>query len=67
MKRLRIRDFSSILKVVIPFFDKNIFYSRKKLDYIDWITIAFMMEKKEHLTQWGLKTIMEIEQKMNRG
>lgn len=48
VKRIRIRDFKTILNVVIPFYDVNNFYSRKKLDYTDWRTVAFMMEKKLH-------------------
>jgi len=67
VKRLRIRDFQTIINVVIPFYDANMFYSRKKHDYTDWRTVAFMMQKKQHLTAEGLVKIMEIEQLMNRG
>ncbi len=63
VKRIRIRYLKTILNVVIPLYDANNFYSRKILDYTDWRTVAFMMEKKLHLTAEGLAKIMKLNNK----
>lgn len=58
-------EFSSIINIIIPFFDKYTIQGVKLNDYFDFREIAFLMQDKVHLTNEGLNRIKAIKSKMN--
>jgi hypothetical protein len=64
---LQVINLLDILKIIIPFFESNPIRGVKSLDFADFCTVAQMIESKEHLTQEGFNTILDIKAGMNRG
>ena len=59
---------TSIEERIIPFFEKFGFLSAtKKTNFSIFRQIALMMAKGEHLTQEGMKTIIELRERLNVG
>jgi hypothetical protein len=63
---IKVENEEFILKVLIPFFDKLTFYSKKALDYQDFRTIARIKEKGLHHTDEGKALITKISSQMNQ-
>ena len=64
---LIVYNFSDIINIIIPFFDKNPLLGTKSLDYQDWSKIANLMKDGSHLTIEGLNQIKNIKSGMNTG
>jgi len=64
---LIVYNFSDIINIIIPFFDKNPLLGTKSLDYQDWSKIANLMKYGSHLTIEGLNQIKNIKSGMNTG
>ena len=63
-----VNNFNSIWEKVIPFFKKYSFLSaKKKRDFSKFCMIAEIIKKGEHLTEEGIKKILEIRGDMNDG
>lgn len=62
---IQIVNFTDIFNIIIPFFEKYPIEGSKKLDFEDFKFIANMLNNKEHLTEEGLKKILEIKKGMN--
>lgn len=62
---IQIVNFSDIVNVIIPFFDKYELQGQKKLDYKDFKKVADMMIRKEHLNEEGYNRILQIKEGMN--
>ena len=62
---LTISKLNYILNVFIPFLDSLTFISKKRLDYIDWKTVAFLRKEKKHFTEEGKVLIQNISNRMN--
>lgn len=58
-------NFLDITDKIIPFFDKYQILGIKKLDYLDWIKIANLIQQGKNKTIEGMKEIKEIEKGMN--
>lgn len=58
---------SDIVNKIIPLFKKYKIIGKKNLDFKDFVRVAEMMEKKEHLTLEGLEKIRKIKAGMNTG
>jgi hypothetical protein len=52
---ISIYKISDIIKVIIPYFEKNPLLGVKQLDFLDWCTIAKLIFNKQHITPEGLK------------
>lgn len=65
--RLDITRLSDILVVIKPLFNKYPLLGSKRLDYVSFIEVVDMMERKEHLAQEGLDRIRLIKAGMNTG
>lgn len=63
---IRVENEEFILKVLIPFFDKLTFYSKKTMDYQDLRAIAIIKEKGLHHTEEGKALITKILSQMNQ-
>ena len=64
---LTVSKFSEIRDKIIPFFDQFPLHGAKRLDYLDFLKIANLMEGKLHLTEEGLDQIRKIKDGMNTG
>lgn len=64
---LVIGNFSDIIQIIIPFFNKYPILGIKILDYQDWRKIANIINSGCHLTNEGFEEIRQIESGMNRG
>lgn len=66
---LTLTKFSDIIKIIIPFFEKNPLLGIKKLDFLDWCKIAKIINDGSHLTLEGLNIIKnkKIKSGMNTG
>ena len=62
-----VREFSAINYILIPIFQEFPLQSKKFLDYLDFLTVAEMIHKKEHLTGTGIHKILNIKKLMNTG
>ena len=63
-----VNNLNAIRENVIPFFRKYRFLSaKKKRDFSKFCQIAALMEQQAHLTQEGIKRILEIRREMNDG
>lgn len=63
---LRVNTISQMVKI-IHHFDKYPLISQKHADYLLWREVIMMMQKKEHLTQKGLLTIVSLRASLNLG
>lgn len=63
-----VNDFNAIWEKVIPFFREYGFLSsKKKKDFSKFCQIAEIIKKQEHLTEDGIKKIVELRRDMNDG
>jgi len=63
-----VNNFNSIWEKVIPFFKRyNFLSAKKKRDFSKFCMIAEIIKKGEHLTEEGIKKILEIREDMNDG
>ena len=62
----RIRSIDSLIKVIIPFFEKNKLLTRKNLDFISFRKVILIMKNGDHLNSEGLEQIWRIKNRMNR-
>ena len=65
--QLQISNFTDIINVIIPFFNKYPILGVKHLDYEDWCKIANLVISGSHLTVEGFKEIVQLESGMNKG
>ena len=63
---LRVNTISQMIKV-IEHFDKYPLITQKQADYLIWREIIMMMQRKEHITQEGLLTIISLRASLNLG
>lgn len=63
----RVDKLKDILDIIIPHFNKYSLVSQKLADYILFKEIVSLMEKKEHLTLSGIKTILSYKSSLNLG
>ena len=59
--------FNDIFDKILPFFDKNLLWGIKRLDYLDFRKVALIMKNKAHLTEKGISDIYQIKSNMNKG
>ena len=63
-----VNNFNAIWENIIPFFKKYKFLSaKKKRDFSKFCKIARLMKNGEHLTEKGVREILEIRRDMNDG
>ena len=62
---LTIRNFNYIIEYLIPFFSNLTFFSKKGLDFLDWVLVAKIKLAKLHLTQEGKELILAICNRIN--
>jgi len=63
-----VNNFNAIWEKVIPFFKKYRFLSaKKKRDFSIFCRVAKMIKKGEHLTEEGIRKIVELREQMNCG
>jgi hypothetical protein len=63
----QVRDFSSIINVIIPHFDKYPLLTRKHNDFIMFKAIVEIVQNKEHLCNKGLLRIVSLKGSLNKG
>lgn len=63
----RVRSFSDIEKIIIPFFFKYRLQGVKSKDFADFCKAVEIMKVKGHLTSEGLNEIRKLKSGMNRG
>jgi len=52
---------------IIPHFEKYPLITKKHADYLLFREVVLMISRKEHLTDIGIQTIINIRATMNRG
>ena len=63
---LRVNTISQ-MAMLIDHFDKYPLVTQKRADYLLWREVINMMQRKEHITQEGLLTILSLKASMNLG
>jgi len=63
---LRIRKLDHLKNIVIPFFESYPLQTQKKYDFLSFRKVVLLIDKKEHLTEKGIKKIFSAVKKMNR-
>jgi hypothetical protein len=59
-----VSNLKDINKIIIPFFDKYPLQGTKFLDFLGWCEAAQIIQKKEHLTEPGLKNLYLLKEKV---
>lgn len=59
--------FSDIYNIIIPFFNQYPIRGVKHKDFLDWVKVAEIFNKGEHLTKKGADKIISIKAGMNTG
>jgi len=59
--------FNDTFDKILPFFESNLLLGSKRLDYLDFQSVANMMKEKAHLTEKGINKIFQIKSGMNTG
>ncbi len=63
-----VNNLNAILETVIPFFKKYRFLSaKKKRDFSKFCQLATLLRSQTHLTELGIRQILEIRREMNDG
>nr|QGX86683.1 putative LAGLIDADG homing endonuclease [Chloroidium sp. UTEX 3077] len=62
----RVRGHESLIKKIVPFFDRYICRTEKQQNCLLFREVIYIMERKEHLTQKGVDRITIIKQEINR-
>jgi hypothetical protein len=62
----RVRGHEHLSKNIVPFFEKHLLKSRKRVDFIKFREIVNLMSRGEHLTREGVEKIRTIADEMNR-
>jgi hypothetical protein len=62
----RVRGQKNLCERIIPFFEKHKLKTKKRIDFEKFRDVVLMMERGDHLTEEGVKTIRKIQETMNR-
>lgn len=62
-----VSSLKDIIDVIIPHFDTFPLLTQKSADYLLFKKVVYLMERKEHLTNEGLRNIVSIRAVMNNG
>jgi hypothetical protein len=63
-----VNNFNAIEENVIPFFKKfNFLSAKKKRDFSKFQQIAYLIKENHHLTEDGIKQVLDIRKEMNDG
>lgn len=62
----RVRGHEHLAKNIIPFFEKHLLKTRKRVDFIKFREVVNLMNRGEHLTSEGVEKIRKIANEMNR-
>lgn len=62
-----VTKFNDINSIIIPFFNKYPILGSKLRDFLDFVKVAELIKKKDHLTTDGLEKIKQIKLSMNKG
>jgi hypothetical protein len=65
-KKYQISALTDILNIIIPHFDKYPCLTSKFINFKDWKKIALIMSEKGHLTEKGMKNILNLKSNMNK-
>jgi len=62
----RVRGHEHLSKNIVPFFEKHLLKTRKRVDFIKFREIVILMSRGEHLSSEGVERIRAIAEQMNR-
>jgi hypothetical protein len=62
----RVRGHEHLSKNIVPFFEKHLLKTRKRVDFIKFREIVILMSRGVHLTSEGVDKIRAIAEQMNR-
>jgi LAGLIDADG endonuclease len=62
----RVRGHEHLSKNIVPFFEKHLLKTRKRVDFIKFREIVTLMSRGEHLSSGGVDKIRAITEQMNR-
>ncbi len=62
----RVRGHEHLSKNIVPFFEKHLLKTRKRVDFIKFREIVSLMSRGEHLNSEGVEKIRAIAEQMNR-
>jgi len=62
----RVRGHEHLSKNIVPFFEKHLLKTRKRVDFIKFREIVNLMSRGEHLSSEGVDKIRAIAEQMNR-
>lgn len=62
----QITNFTDIINIIIPFFERYSIQGLKSLDFVDFKLVANMILDKKHLNPEGLDKILQIKAGMNK-
>ena len=61
----RVRDQGHLREIILPFFEKHLLKTKKRMNFLKFRDVLKMMERGEHLTDQGLEQIRVMKSQMN--
>ncbi len=62
----RVRGLNHLREVILPFFEKHVLKTKKRLNFEKFRRVVLMMGEGAHLTPEGVEEIRRIKEQMNR-
>ena len=63
----RVRGLKHLMEHIVPFFEKHVLKTKKRIDFIKFRQIMLKINKGKHLTPEGIEEIRLIKEQMDRG
>ncbi len=61
----RVRSLEHLMERIVPFFEKHLLKTKKRIDFQKFRRIMIMIQRGDHLTKEGLEAIRVIKNQMN--
>mmetsp|Transcript_34803 Transcript_34803/g.54778 ORF Transcript_34803/g.54778 Transcript_34803/m.54778 type:complete len:150 (-) Transcript_34803:27-476(-) len=62
----RVRGIRHLIEIIIPFFEKHLLKTKKRVDFQKFRKVLLKMQKNDHLTPEGIEEIRKLKAQMNR-
>ncbi len=62
----RVRDLRHLQEKIVPFFEKHLLKTKKRMDFLKFREVIKKMERGDHLTAQGIEEIRTLKAQMNR-
>ena len=62
----RVRGLEHLMERIVPFFEKHLLKTKKRIDFLKFRRVLMMMQQGDHLIPQGIEEIRKLKEQMNR-